>query len=365
MSLPTVGAWTTKILEPAVTIKNPLSSLQISPDLDRTFCLVNPSFHLFPGLPICASKKLQAWEHIGNPINRPEQLKLNEAFVHGFPIGQDCLVAAVLDPIVAICSPRRKFYVTSTNIWADEWSDPVFDIQGIDPSFFLDDGGKAYIQGSWRTSAIQDSKWTSKPRNPSEKRARYYGRATLSKDDVEGPHLYKKDGTSYYLVAAEAGIMFSNHMMTVARSARPWGLFESCPVPLLTAEGHPGSIIQYLGHGDLFQAPSGSWWEPVIESHKTAGQQRLSRYYPLGREMVLVPIEWPSGAWPRLGFPCSEFLVEEYSSVFASSTRLSQNCPTLNQPQPPHLVSNVSASDSTSGRVTRFNRKPQAHYYPL
>ena len=33
--------------------------------IDDTFYLVNSSFHIFPGLPIFASKDLVSWEHIG------------------------------------------------------------------------------------------------------------------------------------------------------------------------------------------------------------------------------------------------------------------------------------------------------------
>jgi beta-xylosidase len=33
--------------------------------VDGTYFLVNSSFHLFPGLPIYASKDLKEWKHIG------------------------------------------------------------------------------------------------------------------------------------------------------------------------------------------------------------------------------------------------------------------------------------------------------------
>lgn len=34
--------------------------------VDGTYFLVNSTFHLFPGLPIYASKNLRDWEHIGD-----------------------------------------------------------------------------------------------------------------------------------------------------------------------------------------------------------------------------------------------------------------------------------------------------------
>ena len=49
----------------------------------------------------------------------------------------------------------------------------------------------------------------------------------------EGPHLYKKDGR-YYLLISEGGTEYG-HMITIARSASPWGPFEPGPRnPILT-----------------------------------------------------------------------------------------------------------------------------------
>lgn len=51
------------------TIVNPIIS-GFAPDpsivaVDGTFYLVNSSFHIFPGLPIYASRDLTEWKHIG------------------------------------------------------------------------------------------------------------------------------------------------------------------------------------------------------------------------------------------------------------------------------------------------------------
>ena len=53
----------------SMTFKNPIIP-GFAPDpsvifVDDTFFLVNSSFHLFPGLPIYASKDLNSWTHIG------------------------------------------------------------------------------------------------------------------------------------------------------------------------------------------------------------------------------------------------------------------------------------------------------------
>jgi len=42
---------------------------------------------------------------------------------------------------------------------------------------------------------------------------------------TEGPHIYKKDGY-YYLLVAEGGT-FEHHMLSIARSTSIWGPYAS------------------------------------------------------------------------------------------------------------------------------------------
>lgn len=44
--------------------------------VDGTYFLVTSSFHLFPGLPIYASKDLREWRQIGKPSNFRSALNL-------------------------------------------------------------------------------------------------------------------------------------------------------------------------------------------------------------------------------------------------------------------------------------------------
>jgi beta-xylosidase len=45
---------------------------------------------------------------------------------------------------------KRNFYITCNDIFANNWSDPIyFDFDVIDPSIFFDDNDRAYIQGSF------------------------------------------------------------------------------------------------------------------------------------------------------------------------------------------------------------------------
>ncbi|KAF4629182.1 hypothetical protein G7Y89_g8965 [Cudoniella acicularis] len=219
----------------------------------------------------------------GNAINRPNQLSLEHANIDGFPLGNGTtLIAAqgLLAPSIrwykgvfyVICTNSwsdgtnlnmKNFYVSTTDIWSDKWSDPIaFDFQRIDPSLFFDEDGPAYIQGSWRAGPVYDPQCTIrqleidiKTGTPlSETKEIWEGFA--GKDDAEGPHIYKKDGY-YFLIAAEAGT-FEHHMITVARSRGIWGPYESYEKnPILTAFDKDMEV-QHTGHGDIFQGGNGA-----------------------------------------------------------------------------------------------------------
>lgn len=59
----------------AVEFQNPIIP-GFAPDpsvvlVGDTYFLVNSSFHMFPGLPIYASKNLKSWKHIGRKNSQP------------------------------------------------------------------------------------------------------------------------------------------------------------------------------------------------------------------------------------------------------------------------------------------------------
>ncbi|KAL4870406.1 glycosyl hydrolase [Aspergillus spectabilis] len=137
--------------------------------LEKTYFLVNSSFHVVPGLPIYASKNLRQWTQIGNAINCPSQISLHLSLVVKSPIDDDSEVigaTGLLAPTIRyhngrffiICTnlsvnkdPKailQNFHIHTNNIWLSRWSDPIdYDWNGIDPSLFFEDDGRAYIQG--------------------------------------------------------------------------------------------------------------------------------------------------------------------------------------------------------------------------
>ncbi|KAI2474881.1 Glycoside hydrolase family 43 protein, partial [Pyrenophora tritici-repentis] len=115
--------------------------------VDGTYYLVNSTFHLFPGLPIYTSQDLIHWHQIGNAINRTEQLSFSNAstLIHDWVMETICMQQARWGK-----SKLENFIISSTDIHASKWSDPVpFEFYGIDPSLFFDTvSGKTYMCGS-------------------------------------------------------------------------------------------------------------------------------------------------------------------------------------------------------------------------
>lgn len=80
-------------------------------------------------------------------------------------------------------------------------------------------------------------------------------------DAIPNAHIYKKDGY-YNLLISEGGTKLAHHL-TIARSRNIDGPYESNPKnPILTNCSRLGQSLQIqgTGHGDLVQAPDGSWW---------------------------------------------------------------------------------------------------------
>jgi beta-xylosidase len=115
-----------------------------------------------------------------------------------------------------------------------------------------------------------------------------------SKSDIEGPHMYQKDGF-YYLLAADGGT-FEDHKVVMARSTDIWGPFEVYEKnPVLTAAVME-EYVQNVGHADLFQDTSGAWWAVALGVRNESGGRT-----PIGRETFLIPVDWPTGEWPTFG----------------------------------------------------------------
>lgn len=114
----------------------------------------------------------------------------------------------------------------------------------------------------------------------------------------EGPHLYKRGGW-YYLMIAEGGTSY-DHRITMARSRSPWGPFEPHPDnPILTHRNLPAHPLQALGHADLVTTPNGDWWATLLAIRPQAASG--GRHHHIGRETLLAPVKWRADGWPEFG----------------------------------------------------------------
>jgi alpha-N-arabinofuranosidase len=255
------------------------------------FYLVTSTFEYFPGVPVFHSRDLVNWRRIGHCLTRPSQLPLDKAWSSG----------GIYAPTLRYHDGR--FHMITTNVSqgghflvtaedpAGEWSEPVWcDGTAIDPSLYFE-GDRClmtYTSGGHEGAILQAplDPQTGKHLEP----PRELWRGTDA-SGTEGPHLYKKDGF-YYLLVAEGGTE-PGHVISIARSESPWGPFEPCPRnPILTHRSTWGPI-QTTGHGDLVEDPNGDWWIVFLGTRPTG-------YHPmhvLGRETFLAPVEWVDG-WP-------------------------------------------------------------------
>lgn len=274
--------------------------------VDDTFYLVTSSFEYLPGLPVFRSTDLAAWEQIGHVVDRPDQLDYDGIASSGglyaptlrHHQGVFWLVCTLVDQNDA--SRGGNFLMTATDP-AGPWSDPTWlDVDGIDPSIFFDDDGRAWVHG---TRLAREPEWFHQTevwvRELDLERRELVGPehvvwtgALRGAVWAEGPHLYKIDGT-YYLLAAEGGTEI-HHAVSVARADSVTGPFQGCPGnPVLTHRnlGHGADVVG-VGHADLTQAPDGTWWAVLLAMRPYGGY-----HYNLGRETFVVPVEWEDG-WP-------------------------------------------------------------------
>ncbi|KAF5004502.1 hypothetical protein FDECE_9014 [Fusarium decemcellulare] len=211
----------------------------------------------------------------------------------------------------------QNFIISCTDIWAGDWSDPVYiPFYGIDPSLFFDDDGRVYFQGCYTIDRSRQPSCTIKQfeidvdtgKQLSEEREIWGGHA---KYDTEGPHIYRI-GKWYYLVVAEGGT-FEHHMLCISRSENIWGPYEDYEGnPILTADG-TDEYIQNLGHGELFQDGDSQWWVAALGVRNEDEGEPLGKdnfVAPLGRESFLAPVEWPEGGWPKIVQPTMKFLAK-------------------------------------------------------
>tara|TARA_Y200000002_G_C22680447_1_gene663824 strand:+ start:1701 stop:3377 length:1677 start_codon:yes stop_codon:yes gene_type:complete len=273
-----------------------------------TFYLVNSSFEYFPGLPIHKSKDLINWELIGYGLDRESQVssKVNlidvqsNGGIHAPTIRYHDGVFYIITTNVYFDVDKQKADMINFIITADNpsgpWSDPIHILgaPGIDPDLFFDDDGRVWYVGNQM------------PKNPNFNgegeiwlqeldlnefkligERHLLWRGACGGDWAEGPHMYKKDGR-YYLLIAEGGTSF-NHAVMVALSDNIEGPYISNPRNPIITSRHLSydNWVNSTGHGDIIELDDGKNYMVLLGI-----RNEIERGSNMGRETFLVPVDW-------------------------------------------------------------------------
>lgn len=276
------------------------------------YYLVNSSFAMFPGVPIFHSDDLVNWKQIGHVLDRPSQLKVDKA---GFSEG-------IYAPDIKYNKFNDTFYMVTTQIAGgignmivktkdpkQGWSEvQKLNFDGIDPSIFFDDNGKAYIvhndappkgteqYSGHRVIKIWDYDLDKDQVIAGSDQIIVNGGVDISQKPIwiEGPHLYKKNG-KYFLMCAEGGTG-GNHSEVIFMSDSPKGPFMPAGNnPILTQRYFPKERkdkVDWAGHADLVETPEGKYYG-VFLAIRPNENNRVNK----GRETFILPVDW-SGTYP-------------------------------------------------------------------
>jgi alpha-N-arabinofuranosidase len=294
--------------------RNPvLAGFYPDPDICRVgddYYIVNSSFAYFPGIPVFHSTDLVNWIQVGNAVDRPRQL--NYA---GLGVSRGIFAPALSHHgglfylIGTFVDAGGNFVITATDP-AGPWSDPTWlGFDGIDPSIFWDDDGRAWVVSNGvppdnnpmyaghRAIYLQEFNAADK-KQVGPRRLIINGGVSLADNPVwiEGPHLFKRDEW-YYLICAEGGTA-EQHSEVVFRSRNIAGPYVPGPQnPILTqrdlpdAREHP---VTSTGHAELVETDKGEWWSVFLGCRPYAKGK-----YNTGRETFMLPVSWSNG-WPSI-----------------------------------------------------------------
>jgi alpha-N-arabinofuranosidase len=276
------------------------------------YYLVNSSFSMFPGVPIFTSKDLVNWKQLGHVLDRPSQLKVEKSGVS----------QGIYAPDIKYNKHNDTFYMITTQIAsgignmvvktkdpAKGWSEvQKLNFDGIDPSIFFDDDGKAYIvhndappkgteqYNGHRVIKMWDYDLEKDQVVAGSDKIIVNGGVDFSQKPIwiEGPHLYKKNG-KYFLMCAEGGTG-GNHSEVIFMSDSPKGLYiPANNNPILTQRYFPKDRkdkVDWAGHADLVETPEGQYYGVFLAIRPNVNNRVNS-----GRETFILPVDW-SGTYP-------------------------------------------------------------------
>ena len=260
------------------------------------YYMVNSTFQYFPAIAISHSRDLVHWEVVGHAITSNDDLDLsNIPDSHGiwapdisYYDGKFYIFATLRlngDGKRGNDVLRRQLMMVSDKP-EGPYSKPVcLEVDDIDPSHFIDDDGTHYMVIAAGAKVVRLSDDCTKVLE-----APKVAWPGTGERCPEGPHIFKKDGY-YYAMVAEGGTGYG-HGINVARSKNLLGPYEPSPYNPVMRQKDPSAPIQRAGHGKLVQTPAGDWWMVYL-----CGRPNEGNYTTIGRETALDPVIWTEDGW--------------------------------------------------------------------
>jgi xylan 1,4-beta-xylosidase len=276
------------------------------------YYVVNSSFAMFPGVPIFHSNDLVNWKQIGHVLDRTSQLKVHDTGIS----------AGIYAPAIRYNPNNDTFYMITTQFAGgfgnivvktkdplQGWSDPYkLNFNGIDPSIFFDEDGKAYVvhndapdkgkelYNGHRVIKVWDYDLENDQVIAGTDLIIVDGGVDITQKPIwiEAPHIYKRYGR-YYLMCAEGGTG-GWHSEVIFVSDHPRG-------PYVPARNNPilsqrylnpdrNNKVEWAGHADLVEGPDGIMYG-VFLAIRPNEKNRVN----IGRETFILPVDW-SGEFP-------------------------------------------------------------------
>ena len=276
------------------------------------YYMVCSSFAMFPGVPIFHSNDLVNWTQIGHVLDRVSQLDVSEAGISRGVYAPGITYNEYNDTFYMITTAFAGGlgnFVVKTKDPMKGWSEPYkLNFDGIDPSIFFDDDGKAYVvhndapnpgeelyQGH-RVIKIWEYDMDKEQIIEGTDKIVVDGGVNLADKPIwiEAPHIYKKDGL-YYLMCAEGGTG-GWHSEVIFSSENPKGPYKPAPSnPILTQRYFPKdreNMVDWAGHADLIKGPDDKYYGVFL-----AVRPNETGRVNTGRETFILPVDW-SGKYP-------------------------------------------------------------------
>lgn len=270
---------------------------------------VNSTFEYFPGIIISHSNDLVNWKQIDHVFNKSEELDLRH-FFDGMGIWAPDISYYNGEFYIFFCTVQlskdrstnvRGNYMTKSKSIHGPWTKPVQITNfGSDPSHFVDTDGEHYMlfaagipTGNGAKIVKLNKECTKMVEEPR------WIETEGKKAAPEGPHILKKDGYYYFIMAASSGL-FQGHHMLIARSKSIYGPYENSPYNPYLTQKDTNAINFHQGHGKIFSTQNGEWWTTVISQRWIQGEIKGKRrgISQLGRETSLYKIGWSKDGWP-------------------------------------------------------------------